>query len=90
MKIEEYFQTLPDQIISGENVDLSTNSLREILKFAELSDGQKFYHLGCGNGDSLSLAIKEFHAEKAVGIDNDEKKNIGFETTIKRRASNKL
>ena len=74
MKIEEYFQTLPNQIISGENVDLSTDSLKEILKVAELSHGQKFYHLGCGNGDSLSLAIKEFHAEKAIGIDNDEKK----------------
>ena len=42
MKIEEYFQTLPNQIISGENVDLSTDSLKEILKVAELSHGQKF------------------------------------------------
>ena len=83
MKIEEYFQTLPDQIISGENVDLSTDSLKEILKFAELSDGQKFYHLGCGNGDSLSLAITEFHAENAVGIDNDEKKILKLKEKLK-------
>ena len=33
-----------------------------------------FYHLGCGSGNSLAIALKEFGIKKAVGIDNNDKK----------------
>lgn len=73
MKIEEYISSLPPSIISGQEVDLLDDSLREIFKFAELGKEDVFYHLGCGTGNSLSIASKEFGA-KSVGIDNDKNK----------------
>ena len=37
MKIEEYLTTLPDSILSGEDIQLPKEAFREILKFANLS-----------------------------------------------------
>lgn len=71
MKIEEYISSLPSSIISGEEVQLLDNSLREIFKFVNLGKDDVFYHLGCGTGNSLIIATKEFGA-KSVGIDNDK------------------
>ena len=73
MKIEEYISSLPDSIISGQEVQLLDDSLREIFKFAGLGSNDVFYHLGCGTGNSLQIAAKEFGA-RAVGIDNDSEK----------------
>ncbi|WP_100182588.1 class I SAM-dependent methyltransferase [Candidatus Nitrosotenuis aquarius] len=73
MKIEEYISSLPDSIISGQEVQLLDDSLREIFKFAGLGANDVFYHLGCGTGNSLQIAAKEFGA-RAVGIDNDPEK----------------
>lgn len=73
MKIEEYISSLPISIISGQEVDLMDGSLREIFKFAGLGKEDVFYHLGCGIGNSLSIAAKEFGA-RSVGIDNDKNK----------------
>ncbi len=71
MKIEEYISSLPSSIISGEEVQLLDDSLREIFKFVNLGKDDVFYHLGCGTGNSLIIAAKEFGA-KSVGIDNDK------------------
>lgn len=73
MKIEEYISSLPTHIISGQEVELPDDSLREIFRFADLGKEDIFYHLGCGTGNSLSIAAKEFGA-KTVGIDNDKNK----------------
>ncbi len=73
MKIEEYISTLPESIISGQEVQLSDDSLREIFKFAGLGPNDVFCHLGCGTGNSLLIAAREFGA-KSVGIDNDKEK----------------
>ncbi|MGQ0606201.1 MAG: methyltransferase domain-containing protein [Candidatus Nitrosotenuis sp.] len=73
MKIEEYISSLPTSIISGQEVQLLDDSLREIFKFVNLGKEDVFYHLGCGTGNSLSIASKEFGA-KSVGIDNDKNK----------------
>ena len=56
MKIEEYLTTLPDSILSGEDVQLPKEAFREILKFANLSKDDIFYHLGCGDGTGLVVA----------------------------------
>ncbi|MGI0082694.1 MAG: methyltransferase domain-containing protein [Nitrosopumilaceae archaeon] len=76
MKIEEYLASLPKSIISGDDVQLPEHAFREIFKFANLTNGDIFYHLGCGNGEGIVLALEEFGVQKAVGIDIDEKKII--------------
>ena len=74
LKIEEYIKTLPEEIISGEDVQLPENSFREIFDFVKLGKNDIFYHLGCGDGTGLRVAIDEYQVKKAVGIDNDSKK----------------
>ena len=74
MKIEEYLESLPQNIVSGEDVQLPDNSFREIFNFVNLGKEDIFYHLGCGNGKGVDMALKEFHVKKGVGIDNDLKK----------------
>ena len=74
MKIEEYLETLPKNVLSGEDVQLSEKSLREIFKFVDLDENDIFYHLGCGNEKGIEIAINEFKVKKAVGIDNNSKK----------------
>ena len=74
MKIEEYLETLPKNLLSGEDVQLPEKSLREIFKFADLGKNDIFYHLGCGNEKGIEIAINEFKVKKAVGIDNNSEK----------------
>lgn len=74
MKIEEYLKSLPQEIISGEDVQLPENSFRDIFEFADLNDNDVFYHLGCGDGRGVEIAFKEFNVKKAVGIDIDKNK----------------
>ena len=73
MKIEEYISSLPSSIISGQEVQLLDESIREIFRLVQLGPKDVFFHLGCGTGNSLRIASKEFGA-KAVGIDNDIEK----------------
>ncbi|MFN3654310.1 MAG: class I SAM-dependent methyltransferase [Candidatus Nitrosotenuis sp.] len=74
MKIEEYLQSLPPSIMSGEEIQLQDDSIRDILRFARFGKDDVFYHLGCGSGNSLAIAITEFSAKKAVGVDKDKRK----------------
>ena len=74
MKIEEYLETLPENLLSGEDVQLTEKSFREIFKFVDLGEPDIFYHLGCGNEKGIEIAINEFKVKKAVGIDNNPKK----------------
>ena len=74
MKIEEYLEKLPNNLLSGEDVQLSDKSFREIFKFVNLSEKDIFYHLGCGDEKGIQIAINEFKVKKAVGIDNNLEK----------------
>ena len=74
MKIEEYLKLLPENIVSGEDVQLPDKSFREIFNFLNLGEKDVFYHLGCGNGKGVALALKEYNVNKAVGIDNNPQK----------------
>ncbi|MCV0401164.1 MAG: class I SAM-dependent methyltransferase [Nitrosopumilus sp.] len=74
MKIEEYLETLPGNLLSGEDVQLPEKSFREIFKFVELGEEDVFYHLGCGDEKGIEIAINEFNVKKAVGIDKNSKK----------------
>ncbi|MDE1840619.1 MAG: SAM-dependent methyltransferase [Thaumarchaeota archaeon] len=74
MKIEEYLSSLPRSIMNGDDVELSDDTLREIFRFAEMTKDDIFYHLGCGNSNSIAIASQEFRVERSIGIDNNEEK----------------
>lgn len=74
MKIEEYLETLPENLLSGEDVQLPEKSFKEIFKFADLGENDIFYHLGCGDEKGIEIAVKGFKVKKAVGIDNNFQK----------------
>jgi len=74
LKIEEYIKTLPENIVSGEDVQLSEKSLREIFDFVNLGRNDIFYHLGCGEGRGLEIACEEYKIKKGIGIDSNEEK----------------
>lgn len=74
MKIEDYLSTLPSSIIKGDEIELSENTLREIFQFVDLSEKDIFYHIGCGSGKSITIALEEFFVKKAIGIDNNKDK----------------
>lgn len=76
MKIEDYLSSLPSSIISGEDVELSDKTIRDIFSFAELSENDIFYHLGCGSGNSIPIALQEFKVKRAIGIDNNKDKIV--------------
>ena len=70
MKIEEYLASLPQSILSGQEVQIPPETIREIFRFVELGEDDVFYHLGCGDGTSLSIARQEFNVKNAIGVDN--------------------
>ena len=74
IKLEDYLSSLPQGIISGDEVQLPSHSLRRIFEFVDLNEKDIFYHLGCGNGNGIAIAAEEFEVKKAVGIDLDPKK----------------
>jgi len=85
LKIEEYLQTLPKKLLSGEDVQLPEKSFREIFKFADIGKNDVFYHLGCGNEIGIEIAINEFKVKKAVGIDNNPEKIQAAKEILKQK-----
>lgn len=85
MKIEDYISTLPSSIISGDEVELSDNTLREIFRFAGLTENDVFYHLGCGSGKSITISLEEFKVKKAIGIDNNKDKIIQAQKLLEEK-----
>jgi len=85
VKIEEYLRLLPNSIMTGEDVELRNDVLREIFRFASLSTNDIFYHLGCGNGGGVVIALQEFGVKKAVGIDNNTKKISCAKRTLEEK-----
>ncbi len=88
MKIEEYLQTLPKNLLSGEDVQLPEKSLRDIFKFSNLGQDDIFFHLGCNNEKGIEIAINEFKVKKAVGIDNNLEKIQNAQKNIKEKNIN--
>ena len=74
MKIEEYIKSLPNDVISGNDIQLPEDSLRKIFEFLNLNENDVFYHLGCGGGEGIKIALQEFHVKNATGIDNNNEK----------------
>ena len=85
MKIEEYLQTLPKNLLSGEDVQLPEKTLKEIFKFSNLGKNDIFFHLGCNNEKGIEIAINEFKVKKAIGIDNNLEKIQNAQKNIKEK-----
>ena len=69
MEIDELLSSLPKSIVSGDAISLPDNVIRKIFKFAKLKKSDIFYHLGCGEGNAVAIAAKEFGVKKSVGIE---------------------
>jgi len=85
LKFEEYLETLPKNLLSGEDVQLPEKSLREIFKFSNLGKDDIFFHLGCNNEKGIEIAINEFKVKKAIGIDNNLEKIQNAQKTIEEK-----
>ncbi len=88
MKIEEYLETLPKNLLSGEDVQLPEKSLREIFKFSNLGQDDIFFHLGCNDEKGIEIAINEFKVKKAIGIDNNLEKIQSAQKNIEKKNIN--
>ncbi len=88
MKIEEYLETLPKNLLNGEDVQLPEKSLKEIFKFSNLGKDDIFFHLGCNNEKGVEIAINEFKVKKAIGIDNNLEKIQNAQKNIKEKNIN--
>ena len=85
MKIEEYLETLPKNLLSGEDVQLPEKSLREIFKFSNLGQDDIFFHLGCNDEKGIEIAINEFKVKKSIGIDNNLEKIQSAQKNIEKK-----
>ena len=88
MKIEEYLETLPKNLLSGEDVQLPEKSFKDIFKFSNLGKDDIFFHLGCNNEKGIEIAISEFKVKKAIGIDNNLKKIQNAQKNIDEKKIN--
>jgi hypothetical protein len=88
LKINEYLETLPKNLLSGEDVQLPEKSLREIFKFSNLGKEDIFFHLGCNSEKGIEVAINEFKVKKAIGIDNNLEKIQNAQKNIKEKNIN--
>jgi len=88
LKIEEYLETLPKNLLSGEDVQLPEKSFKDIFKFSNLGKDDIFFHLGCNNEKGIEIAISEFKVKKAIGIDNNLKKIQNAQKNINEKKIN--
>ena len=85
MKFEEYLETLPKNVLSGEDVQLPEKTFREIFKFVDLGKDDVFYHLGCHDERGLQIAKEEFKVKTATGIDNNIEKIKNAQNSINEK-----
>lgn len=73
MNIGEFLSTLPKDVVSGKEAALADAVVRKMLKLAGVRRSDVFYHLGCGRGNAVAIAAKEFGVRKAVGVEADSR-----------------
>ena len=71
MELGDFLSSLPQPVTKGEKLSLTDNVVRKIFKFAKLKKSDVFYHLGCGEGNAVAIAAKEFSVKKSVGVEVD-------------------
>ena len=72
MELGDFLSSLPQYVLRGERVSLTDNVIRKIFNFAKLKKGDIFCHLGCGEGNTVAIAAKEFGVKKSIGIEIDK------------------
>ena len=72
MELGDFLSSLPQSVLRGERVSLTDNVIRKIFNFAKLKKGDIFCHLGCGEGNSVAIAAKDFGVKKSIGIEIDK------------------
>jgi len=74
LKIEDYLNSLPQEIINGNDIQLPERSFKQIFDFVEIGNEDIFYHLGCHDSKGLEIAVNEYNVRKAIGVDIDKEK----------------
>jgi hypothetical protein len=72
LELADFLSSLPQSVLTGERVSLTDNVVRKIFKFAKLKKTDVFCHLGCGEGNAVAIAAKEFGVKKSVGVEIDK------------------
>jgi protein-L-isoaspartate O-methyltransferase len=72
LELGDFLSSLPQSVLRGERVSLTDNVIRKIFNFAKLKKGDTFCHLGCGDGNAVAIAAKEFGVKKSVGVEIDK------------------
>ncbi|HYY40062.1 MAG TPA: rRNA adenine N-6-methyltransferase family protein, partial [Nitrososphaera sp.] len=72
LELGDFLSSLPQSVIRGDAVSLNDNVIRKIFNFAKLKKNDIYYHLGCGEGNTVAIAAKEFGIKKSVGIEIDK------------------
>jgi trans-aconitate methyltransferase len=71
LELDEFLSSLPQSIVTGDAVSLPDSVVRKIFTFAKLKKSDVFCHLGCGKGNAVAIAAKEFGVKKSIGIELD-------------------
>lgn len=69
MDISEFVSSLPEKVLTGDDISLPENVIRKIFRFGEVSNDDIFYHLGCGIGNTVQIAAEEFGVKRSIGIE---------------------
>lgn len=69
LNIEEFLTSLPQNVVSGEDISIPDNIIRKMFRTANLRKTDIFYDLGCGNNNAVKIAAKEFRVKRSVGIE---------------------
>ena len=69
LNIQEFISSLPQSVVSSEDISIPDNVIRKLFRFAELCKNDVFYDLKCGNNNAVKIAAKEFTVKRSVGIE---------------------
>jgi trans-aconitate methyltransferase len=69
LDISEFVSSLPEKVLTGDDISLPENVIRKIFRFGEVSNDDIFYHLGCGTGNTVRIAAEEFGVKRSIGIE---------------------
>jgi trans-aconitate methyltransferase len=64
--------SLPENVLMGDDITLPESVIKKIFRFGEINNDDIFYHLGCGAGNAVQIAAKEFGVKRSIGV---EKRN---------------
>ena len=82
MRIKKFISSLPQSVLTGDEITLYPGPIRKLLEFANLGNSDIFYHLGCGSSESIRIAHDEFRVKKSIGVEINKKEAINAQEKI--------